>query len=80
MRLGLLVSFLFAALSTACAANEAYVPDQAMWNPPGQGDLEVADPKGAAPAPKKAPRARHVQTPNRGVGTTDNLKTRNALR
>ncbi len=82
MRLGLVVCLFVAGLTSACAGNQAYVADTSdpMWTPPGQGDLEVADPKAAPPPPKAKPRARHLQQPNRGVGTTDSLKTRNALR
>jgi hypothetical protein len=71
MRAGLLISLMLMGLTAAvgCGASatmEAVDPSSdPAWIPPGQGDLAVADAPEPEVKPKKKPRARHLEKPNR---------------
>jgi hypothetical protein len=60
-----------------CAANQGLAVDTSdpIWNPPGQGELAVAD-SPEAPAPKRSPRARAAQQPNHAAISGEALRTR----
>jgi len=71
MRAGLLIFSFVGALAVTSGCASSQPPDvvdpssDPAWIPPGQGDLAVADAPEAEPKPKKKPRARHLQEPNR---------------
>jgi hypothetical protein len=84
MRLGALIALSFTALTlAACAASE---PREAIdpssdpaWQPPGQGDLAIADKPEPAPKPVRKPRARSLEQPNHADIAPGALASRKAL-